>query len=55
MSRRASAPVREVLPDSRYGSTVVNKFICRMMVDGKKSISTRIMYEAMESAGEKAG
>ncbi len=55
MSRRASAPVREVLPDPRYGSTVVEKFICRMMVDGKKSISTRIMYEAMEGAGQKAG
>ncbi|MFA5446852.1 MAG: 30S ribosomal protein S7 [Sphaerochaeta sp.] len=55
MSRRASAPVREVLPDPRYGSTVVEKFICRMMVDGKKSISTRIMYEAMEEASKKAG
>ncbi|HRV24473.1 MAG TPA: 30S ribosomal protein S7, partial [Sphaerochaeta sp.] len=47
MSRRSTAPVREVLPDPVYGSTVVEKFIRRMMVDGKKSISTRILYDAM--------
>ncbi|TAH58529.1 MAG: 30S ribosomal protein S7 [Sphaerochaeta sp.] len=53
MSRRSTAPVREVLPDPVYGSTVVEKFIRRMMVDGKKSISTRILYDAMETLGEK--
>lgn len=53
MSRRSTAPVREVLPDPVYGSTVVEKFIRRMMVDGKKSISMRILYEAMETLGEK--
>jgi len=53
MSRRSTAPVREVLPDPVYGSTVVEKFIRRMMVDGKKSISTRILYEAVETLGEK--
>jgi small subunit ribosomal protein S7 len=42
-----------VLPDPVYGSTVVEKFIRRMMVDGKKSISTRILYDAMETLGEK--
>ncbi len=55
MSRRSTAPVREVLPDPVYGSTVVEKFIRRMMVDGKKSISTRIMYDAMGTLGEKTG
>lgn len=55
MSRRSTAPVREVLPDPVYGSTVVEKFIHRMMVDGKKSISTRIMYDAMGTLGEKTG
>ena len=43
MSRRTNAPVREVLPDSVYNSTVVEKFINRMMLDGKKSVSTRIL------------
>ncbi len=55
MSRRTTAPVREVLPDPVYGSVIVEKFICRMMVDGKKSISTRIIYQAMASLGEKTG
>lgn len=55
MSRRTTAPVREVLPDPVYGSVVVEKFICRMMVDGKKSISTRIIYDAMKAIGEKTG
>lgn len=53
MSRRSTAPVREVLPDPVYGSTVVEKFIRRMMIDGKKSISMRILYDAMETLGEK--
>ncbi|AEV29907.1 ribosomal protein S7, bacterial/organelle [Sphaerochaeta pleomorpha str. Grapes] len=55
MSRRTTAPVREVLPDPMYGSTVVEKFIRRMMVDGKKSVSTRIIYQAMATMGEKTG
>lgn len=55
MSRRSVAPVREILPDAIYNSIVVEKFIRRMMVDGKKSISTGIMYEAMKEIGEKTG
>ena len=38
MSRRTNAPVREILPDSVYNSTVVEKFINRMMLDGKKVV-----------------
>ncbi len=48
MARRKVAPVREILPDSRFGSKVVAKFITRMMLDGKKSISTRMLYGAMD-------
>ena len=55
MSRRTNAPVREVLPDSVYNSVTVEKFINRMMLDGKKSISTRILYDAMTIMGEKSG
>ena len=49
MSRKRTAPVRQVLPDSAYNSTVVSKFISRMMLDGKKSTSTRIVYDAMDA------
>ncbi|MDC7228889.1 30S ribosomal protein S7 [uncultured Sphaerochaeta sp.] len=55
MSRRTTAPVREVLPDPVYGSVIVEKFIRRMMYDGKKSLSTRIIYNAMLTIGEKTG
>lgn len=48
MARRKVAPVREVLPDPRYNSIVVTKFINRMMVDGKKSTSTNALYGALD-------
>jgi len=48
MARRKEAPTREVTPDSRYNSMVVTKFITRMMVHGRKSICTSIVYDAME-------
>ncbi len=55
MARRTVAPVREILPDPVYNSVVLEKFIRRMMVDGKKSISTKITYEALTDVGEKSG
>ncbi len=55
MSRRKAAPVRPVEPDSRFNSKIVTKFIRRMMVDGKKSISTKCMYDAMDTIKEKSG
>ncbi|MCQ2603961.1 MAG: 30S ribosomal protein S7 [Spirochaetia bacterium] len=53
MSRRNGAAKREFNPDPRYGSTVVEKFITRMMFDGKKSISTKIMYDAIDFLSKK--
>ncbi len=55
MARKNTGSTREVMPDPRYGSPVVEKFICRMMYDGKKLIATRIVYEAMEDAAQKSG
>ncbi len=54
MGRRRSAPVREVLPDTRYNSKIVTKFIQRMMLDGKKLVSTAIFYDAMDRIEKKA-
>jgi small subunit ribosomal protein S7 len=45
--RRAGAPHREVLPDPKYGSRLVAKFVNIMMICGKKSTAERIMYDAM--------
>ena len=53
MGRRKVAPKREILPDPRYNNTVLSKFITRMMLDGKKSISTHIIYDAMDSIKDK--
>ena len=45
--RRAGAAKREVLPDPKYGSRLVAKFVNIMMIRGKKSTAEQIMYEAM--------
>lgn len=55
MGRKKFIRERVVLPDSRYGSTVVTKFITRMMLDGKKATSQRVMYSALERLAEKSG
>ncbi len=55
MSRRTSAVRRQVPEDPKYGSDVATKFINNLMVDGKKSVSERIFYEAMRVIEEKTG
>jgi len=47
MPRRRIPPKKPLLPDTRYGSTVLAKFIRRMMRHGKRSIATRVMYDAL--------
>jgi small subunit ribosomal protein S7 len=56
--RRAGAAKREVLPDPKYGSRLVTKFINIMMLRGKKSVAEHIMYEALvaiEDRGKQEG
>ena len=55
MSRGSKTPVRNVTPDAVYNSTVVEKFICRMMIDGKKNVASKILYTARSTVGEKSG
>lgn len=55
MSRNSNRPVRVTAADPVYQSTVVAKFINRMMIDGKKSTSTNIIYTAMKKIEEKSG
>lgn len=54
MPRRYRPPRREVEPDVRFNSPLVTRFINRMMREGKKSLATRIVYEAMDMAATKA-
>ena len=53
MSRRNRAEVREVVADPKYGSKVVTKVINQVMLDGKRSIAQKVVYNAMELAGNK--
>jgi len=48
MPRRRRPIKREVLPDPKFGSIIVTKFINSMMVDGKKGVSESILYDAMD-------
>jgi len=54
MSRRRETPVRPVDADPRFGSKVVTKFVNRMMLQGKKSVSYSNVYGAMTIVGEKS-
>lgn len=54
MSRRDSAIKREVLQDPVYKSQLITRFINVIMKNGKKSIAERIVYDALESIGEKS-
>src|SRR3954453_1177050 len=55
MPRRRGAENREVVADAIYGSTLVEKFICSMMWDGKKSTAQKIFYSSMKKLEERGG
>ena len=56
MARRRVAARREILPDPKFGSLTLAKFINMVMVDGKKSVAERVLYGALDQiAGKKGG
>ena len=55
MSRRAAAPVRTILPDPKFHSEMLAKFMNVVMKSGKKHAAERIVYGALERIGEKTG
>ncbi len=55
MSRRKSAVKRAVLPDARYDSQTVSKFMNVLMLQGKKSTAERIFYGAMDLVESRSG
>ena len=55
MPRRAEISPRTLLRDPVYDSTLVTQVINRVMLDGKKSTAERIVYQALESVGQKTG
>ncbi len=48
MSRRHAAEKRQVLPDAKFGDMVLTKFMNNLMIDGKKSVAERIVYNAFD-------
>lgn len=53
MPRRRVVAKREVLPDPKFNSQILAKFINHVMVDGKKSVAEAIVYGALDRIGEK--
>ncbi|MBD1147618.1 30S ribosomal protein S7 [Pelagibacterales bacterium SAG-MED31] len=53
MSRRRAAEKRVVIPDHKFKDIVLTKFMNRIMIDGKKSTSEKIVYGAFEILSEK--
>lgn len=53
--RKGRAKKRYVLPDPKFGSQLVSRFVNNMMLDGKKSIAYKIFYDAIEIVEEKTG
>ena len=55
MPRRASPGVRPIEPDAVHGSRLVQQLINKVMIDGKKSLAERIVYEALDILSKKTG
>lgn len=55
MPRRKRATKRKVLPDPKYKSVLVTKFINGLLSDGKRSVAERIFYKAVDITNEKTG
>jgi len=55
MPRRREVPKRIILPDPKFGSELLAKFINTIMKDGKKSIAEKVVYVALDQIAAKKG
>ena len=55
MPRRREVPKRDILPDPKFGSVDVSKFVNVLMTAGKKSVAERIIYGAFDNISSKSG
>ena len=53
--RRGFVPKRDVLPDPMYNDTTVTRLINNIMLDGKKGVAQKIVYDAFDIVREKTG
>ncbi|MBE9396934.1 30S ribosomal protein S7 [Pontibacterium sp. N1Y112] len=54
MPRRRVAAKREILPDPKFGNTILAKFINHVMISGKKSVAEKIVYGALDKIQERS-
>jgi len=55
MPRRREVPKRQILPDPKYSSEQLAKFINMIKIQGKKSVAERIVYGALDKVAERQG
>ncbi len=55
MPRRVAPPKKKIEPDSVYGSVLVQQVINKIMLDGKKSVAEKIVYDALAFVEERTG
>ena len=55
MPRKGPVPKRPILPDPKFGSKVLARFINKVMLRGKKSVAELITYDALEMIATKTG
>ena len=55
MSRRSRATKRLIVPEAKYGNRLMSMFINKLMVQGRKSLAERIMYQALDKIEAKEG
>jgi small subunit ribosomal protein S7 len=55
MPRRREVPKRNILPDPKFGSQEVSKFVNVLMTGGKKSVAESILYGALTQVEQKSG
>lgn len=55
MPRKGPVPRRDVMPDPIYNSKLVTRLINRIMIDGKKGVAQRILYDAFEIIKQRTG
>jgi len=55
MPRRAAAQVRTIEPDPVHRNRLVQQVINKVMLDGKKSVAEKIVYDALAILGERSG
>src|SRR3954469_24470773 len=55
MPRRAAAQIRPIEPDPIHRSRIVQQVVNKVMLDGKKSVAEKIVYDALAIIGERTG